>query len=563
MYFVRFRIPSRFVSKLGMAEFRRTLHTSDGSLARRRALKATVWFTGMMERLVEVPSLTRADLERAAIAFFAELAEETDQPRHFDGDHFDEDVDLNIDASRKRAGELSDQLKANVFDQRVQIAAEQIASRAGASFDGLTRSQRLVASQLAARAEKVQMDLLAHLLTHPAAPFEPEDRLFSTENDPQSRSPTPPRPPIERLSGPPLSEVVIRHVHRKKARGLSQSQIDEVTRALVWLQERFGRDREITSIQKRELAKFRDDLARLDVTMRGRGANFEDRLTNNPADQIKSVTALRYWRSVQAFFAWAAAEGFASDDPSSGLLMELRKGEVKRSPEPFSVDEVRRFLETPLYAGYDSPKRLLKPGYSRRRIGQWWAGVLMMHTGLRAGELSQLLPSDFDFAADIPHLRVQEEDAEGAKVKSAKTASSVRDVPLSPILLTLGLRQFVQARAKLRPGERVFREFRLGTRGRVSDGMSKFWSRYLKAFGLWKPGRATHVWRHTVIALLRAHDVAVEDIAAIVGHSGGTVTSRYGGEYPLTRRAKTIQRLDFGFDVLSALGGPFDPKKHG
>jgi integrase len=516
-----------------------------------------------MQRLAEVPTLTRADLERAAVAFFEELSDEIDQPRQFDPERFDQEVVFNVDASRSRAGELADQLKENLFDQKVQTAAHQIASRAGASLHGLPERQRLIASQLAARAEKVQMDLLVHMLEHPAVPFEPEDRLFSAPIDSPAQAPVIMPMSAERPTGPRLSEVVVQHVHRKKARGLSQSQIDEVTRALLWLQERFGRDRDITSIEKRELATFRDDLGRLDVTLRGRGANFEDRLTNNPAEQIKSVTALRYWRSIQAFFAWAAAEGFAGQDPSSGLMMELRKGEVKRSPEPFSTKEIRQFLETPLYAGYESPKRLLKPGHCRRRTGQWWAGVLMMFTGLRAGELSQLLPTDFNFAADVPHLRVQEEDEKGEKVKSAKTASSVRDVPLSPVILALGLRHFVEGRAKLHPNERVFREFRLGTRGRVSDGMSKFWSRYLKAFGLWKPGRATHVWRHTVIALLRANDVSVEDIAALVGHSGGTVTSRYGGEYPLVRRAKTLARLDFGFDVLSALGGPFDGKRHG
>lgn len=560
IYFVRFRIPVRLVARLGMVEFRRTLHTSDAQVARSRALRARVWFEANMQRLAAVPSLTRRDLEEAAQQFFTELASELDQPRDFDPDRVDEEVDLNIDASRRRSAELLDQLRGNNFDGNVRTAAEEIARRAGIEFTTLTERQQLSTLQLAARAQKVQMELFIHLLSDPSRAFEPPDKLFVIPAG-EERMPQSPAAHVEN-EGPALEDVVGSFIRRKIARGLSQSQIDENTRALGWLKERFGAKRAVSSISKRELATFRDDIARLDVTLRGRGAAFQDRLTNNPSDQIKSVTALRYWRTVQALFAWAAAEGFAQDDPSSGLVMELRKGEKKRTPPPFSEVELRRFCKTPLYAGYKSPKHLLEPGACHRRGGRWWAGVLMMFTGLRAGELSQLLPSDFVFTGDIAYLRVREEDENGKKVKSAKTQSSVRDVPLSPILLELGLAQFVASRAKANPKERVFREFRLGTRGRLSDGMTKFWSNYLRKFGLWKEGRSTHVWRHTVIAHLRANGVAEEDIAALVGHSRGTQTAGYGGAYPLHRKRKTIEKLDYGFDVTSALGGPYDPKVH-
>jgi hypothetical protein len=85
---------------------------------------------------------------------------------------------------------------------------------------------------------------------------------------------------------------------------------------------------------------------------------------------------------------------------------------------------------------------------------------------------------------------------------------------------------------------------------------------YLTKFGLWKPGRATHVMRHTIIARLRALEVAEEDISAFVGHSGKTMTSRYGGAYPLARKAKTSALLNYGFDLVDAVGGPYDSTQH-
>ena len=66
-----------------------------------------------------------------------------------------------------------------------------------------------------------------------------------------------------------------------------------------------------------------------------------------------------------------------------------------------------------------------------------------------------------------------------------------------------------------------------------------------------------------MIAQLRAKDVAQEDVAALVGHEQGSVTGGYGGQYPLIRKLKTVQKLEYSIDVLSALGGPYKKEIHG
>jgi len=96
----------------------------------------------------------------------------------------------------------------------------------------------------------------------------------------------------------------------------------------------------------------------------------------------------------------------------------------------------------------------------------------------------------------------------------------------------------------------------------MSTGMTKFWSRYLHAFDLFLPGRATHVHRHTLTASLRAAKVSDEDIGAILGHSGRSVTAGYGGDQGLERKLDTLAKLDHGFDLVAALGGPYDAKLH-
>ncbi|RYG86848.1 MAG: hypothetical protein EON58_21270 [Alphaproteobacteria bacterium] len=240
-----------------------------------------------------------------------------------------------------------------------------------------------------------------------------------------------------------------------------------------------------------------------------------------------------------------------------------------KSPEPFTTAELEKLLSTPLYSGYLSPKRVNKPGSCLVRSGHWWSGVLFMHTGLRAGELSQLEPSDFVFDGPVPYLRVREE-SEGAGIKSVKNQASIRDVPLHPNLLTLGLEAFVDARRKKRPAERIFHEFRLGTNGRKSEGATKFWGVFLRVNGLWREGRATHVWRHTVVAGLRGNGVAVEDVAALVGHTGSVgdlalfgQTIKYGGAYSLERKRDALLKLDYSLPLVQLLGGAYDAKLHG
>lgn len=229
---------------------------------------------------------------------------------------------------------------------------------------------------------------------------------------------------------------------------------------------------------------------------------------------------------------------------------------------PFEKVELERLFGSPLYAGYKGPKRLHTPGPCQLRLGHWWSGTLALYTGMRAGELCQLNPTDFNFEGDIPFLRVTDLDADGKRTKKTKNASSVREIPIHPVLVELGLPQFVAAREKAHGTERVFLEFRLGSNGRSSEGMTAFWGAYLRRSGIWEPGRSTHMFRHTVADRLRANGATDEDIGAILGHSGRTITARYGGGQPLTRKAETLKRLDYGFDVVAALGGPYDKKRH-
>ena len=508
-----------------------------------------------MDQLRAMPTPTRAALEDAARKHFARLNADLDRPRPLDPVHRDQEIAVAVEASQARVRDLEDQLRQNVFDRAVQIAAAVLAELSGSDIQGFTERQSVVAGQLAARAEREQHRRLIHLLLTPAEPFTgdalfgvPPDRRTAPDAAPLATLPRPSLKPNEALK--PLSEFYLR---KKLLKGIGPSQHTELTRALGWMCEALGGDRDIHDVPKDILRDLRDALCRLDATLGSVGAPFEDRLTNVRENQIKSVTAKRYWTSIQAFFAWAVDEGYIDDSPASGLRVEARKDEVTRTPRPFTPEEVKRLLGTPLYAGCQSPKRVFAPGTCLSKQDHWWSGVLALYTGMRAGELSQLEPSNFHFDAEAPFVAITTVDESGNATKKAKTRSSVRDIPLHPVLVELGLRAFVELRAKRYPGKRTFFGFRLGSTGRTSEGMTAFWGRYLRAMGLWEEGRATHMFRHTVADRLRASGVTDEDIGAILGHGGRTITAGYGGVQPLARKSGTIAMIDYGFDVVALL----------
>jgi len=552
VYWVRFRVPADLSRALECTEIRRSLGVKDLAAARRRCLAATLWFQSTLDTLRRMPSPTRADLEEAARTFFERLTEEVGLERL--GVLDDAEVDRLLRTSDERIVELDRQLRANEFDHWVRKAAASMCGDAGVDMSEAGEDRRILARSLAARAERAKLASLVHRLTTPGVTFAPEDALFA------GAAPTSFQRPTVR-SGPSIKVAAEEYEKRIRNRNVGTSHITETVRVLKWLMEMHGADTPLSAITTDDLRTFRDDIDQLAV-LRGRDIPFAQRRAKSSDDRIKSATAIKYWGSLRGFFAWAVDERRIPENPLGSLKIDRRKGEERASPEAFSSEELRQLFGTPLYAGYLARKRVNEPGSIRIRNGKWWSMVLLLYTGMRAGEAAQLLPLDFKFDDAVPHIKVRETDDHGVRVKTLKTKASIRDVPIHPHLMELGLQQFVERRAKAYPSRQVFWDFRPGADGRKSDGLTKFWGAYLRKHDLWKHGRATHVGRHTLAAFLRQALVSDDDIGAIIGHAARTMTSTYGGAYPLNRKAASLAKLDFGFDTVAVLGGAFHAQQH-
>lgn len=547
IYFVRFRLPVRLAKTLGVTHLQRSLHTAQLQVAKRRAALGRVWFDVLCSALMSSRAPTRQNLEDAARRYFDALRLES-SPRNVPWQHWESFEAEQTEQTHQRLSEIADQLRQNSFDGVIQERATELVSHGDFDPADSAGSSWNAVLALAARVERQRLLHDLHRILTPEAGFTADDPLFdgygpdsptalqSGKREKLSQQPLQllQLEEIDTLRGrtePLLAEAITEYLNKRSARGLSASAITEAKRALDWLDQLFPEAR-LADLQKEHLRSFRDAIQRLDRRLQGRSASFADRQTNDRQHQLTLATQKKYWAAVKAFFAWCEVEKDLVHNPASGLKLEPRKGEVARTPAPFSDAELTKFFSTPLYTGYASHKRLHDAGTSKVRNAQWWAGVLPLFTGLRAGELTQLLPADFEFGEGMSLIHVRIENGDGGLTKSTKNASSIRTIPIAQTLLTLGLREFVERRSKAYPKQRIFREFRLGINGRTSDGMTKFWGAYLRKYDLWKPGRATHVARHTFADRLRAAGVSDADIGALLGHATSSQTAAYG-TYPL------------------------------
>jgi len=513
----------------------------------------------MTEQLERMASLDRNTLEEAANAYFAKLLREADQPRELPAENFEVELAFQIEQTQLELGFQEARLKSHDYSSGDRIAARTMLKPVGVDFDKLDPDAEVAALSHAVLAARQQMMFLLHSLRSPASRFVPDDDLFlaSQAGDVSAAPMSPARLVRPDLTLESTASAYNAYLLRTERQGSTR---DETARVLRWLQEEIDPNTPVSAITHDQMRDFRDCLLGLGAGAQGKKLPFRQRLALPGQDLLRFVTRQRYWRFTAKFFGWLQAE-YRIANPSKDLLFEGGRNELRQSPEPFSTGELKGFLRTPLFLGYRSQNRMLAEGDCLIRNGFWWSAAIMLFSGARAGDIAQLLPGDFRFDEAVPHFVIQPGRLPEGVPKRSKFGPRTHKIPLHAALLELGIREFVQGRAKRHPGKRLLFEISLG-KNRMSDGMTKFWSKYLHAFGLFKPGRATHVHRHTLAARLRAAGVFNEDIGAVLGHSDGSQTEDYGGDQGLERKLATLEKLDHGFDVVGALGGKYDPKKH-
>lgn len=208
---------------------------------------------------------------------------------------------------------------------------------------------------------------------------------------------------------------------------------------------------------------------------------------------------------------------------------------VATDRDEWSPHELVKLFDDPLFTVYNIPSASMAG-----RDAAYWLPLLGLFTGARISELAQLGINDVLLTQEAGWVLSIHEDEEGHSVKNA---GAVRQVPIHPELVRLGLIDYWQTvkdlgATRLWPAV-VFTDLN-GAGGKVSQWFGKF--KADKGFG---PDRVFHSFRHTLQTRLLALGVPESHADTLAGRAGKSVSRRSYTHLKPADVRPSLERLQF------------------
>lgn len=267
-----------------------------------------------------------------------------------------------------------------------------------------------------------------------------------------------------------------------------------------------------------------------------------------------------YVAKVGEMFAWAARKGFMATNPAVGAVERKKKTTREQDARhEFSHENLCLIFSAPWFVT-GKGERSASGKFWRFQPYHYWLPLLGLFTGGRLNELAQLHLSDIQrTTAGVWFVNFSASAVNADEpAKRLKTVNSIRQVPLHPELVRLGLPKYTQALVSA-GYDRLFPELRFD---RVKG--------YGKAAGQWfdekflgnrleipRDGMQTfHSFRHNFISALTRLDPPLGEfvINQLSGHERGETMSanRYTKDQSPDILEGYITRLSFNIPVIES-----------
>jgi hypothetical protein len=235
--------------------------------------------------------------------------------------------------------------------------------------------------------------------------------------------------------------------------------------------------------------------------------------------------------------------------PKVGLPKLGKKQAMEKNRLPFTAEHLIALFSSPMYAGHKSEVQRSEPGTMLLRDGKFWIPLVGLFSGMRLGEIVQLLNNDVEQVSGIWCFKVQWDGENGTK--QVKTVSSLRTVPIHPTLLELGFLEFVKGRKKAGAEARVFSDVEAGADGYFSSLFSKWFSRYMTSIGIKTSKTSFHSLRHNFRDACRNADIPTSLSALLMGHSddgANPIHDEYGTGETSAKLHQAIRKIEYSID---------------
>jgi integrase len=449
------------------------------------------------------------------------------------------DIDFEVASLREWAAKWKAQLKQQSFGEMVRLEARELLAQ-----DKPDPEQLQTACNGVLRADIENARILAAMLSGEYESTAPRDPLFLGMK-PTGLRPLPGDAAPEPVKVHTLASLSDQFYAAKVTHDWVPKTAVDVKRVLELAKAVIG-PKEIKSVSIEDVRAVRDALAKLPPNFTKLTANkgvtiLEAIAANSSGTTLSLKTQDKYLTMFKQLLIWAANEGYIDKAPGANVKVAgVGKTNPAEQRNPYSREELKAIFTSPIFTGHQ-PGRWHLPGTTIDRDGKFWVPLIALYSGMRLGEIVQLLASDLKEEQGILFF-----DVTKGEDKKLKTASSKRRVPIHPILIQLGLLKVKEA---AKAHARMFPEIQCGKDGYYSHNFSKWWGRYSKQIGFKASKTAFHSFRHNFTDALRAAEIPEYASKSLVGHVDKSVHAQYGSGAPLAVLKSSVDKVSYGVDV--------------
>lgn len=553
VFYFRMAVPRELVSRMQRSEVKVSLKTDDPLIATVRSRLLSNAFDVLFKGLMEMPQFPIEMINEHIRDYFqACLNKSLEHAQLLPTDPLG-DIEKEVDYLRDSVAQMRLQLAAQTFGHSVVQDATSLLQQSspGTGFPDPEALQYACSTVLRAQIENFR--ILAAQLSGRYEETAPRDPLFAgmAANG---------LPPLrgETVSVDPkiitLKSVGELYCAFKGKHDWVNKTASDVRRILALAEEMIGADKPIRSVDTDDVKKVRDLIGKLPpnyVKYKKNGTMSAqaviDQSASGPTLSVK--TQDKYFTLFKAFLRWASNEGYLDKEPGQNIKVAgVAKLTSFDKRLPYSVAQLKAIFASPLYTGHKSESVRHHPGTLVIRDGKFWVPMIALYSGMRMGEIVQLLASDLKQQDGIWYFDVTKTEGDGKKIK---TESSIRRVPVHHVLIEVGL---LDAKAKAKPSDRLFPDIEPGADGYFSHNFSKWWGRYSRQVGFWAKKTAFHSFRHNFKDAGLNAKMPEFAMRALMGHADKSVHASYGSGPSLKVLKEEIDKVDYPVGLHASIG---------
>lgn len=535
VFYYRMAVPKHLTARVGRAEVTASLRTRDPLRAKLLCRNLSNAMDQLFEGLLRMNDLSQAEIEERIRGYFhACLIKGQELAFDLPSDPL-VDVDAEVEGLREGIVRLKEQAKHAHFSKDVTAEATSLLYPDQEVASVLDRDALRRAEIMVIRAQIEHHRILIAKLTGDYASTAPVDPLFLG----MCFDGLPPLPgEIAQIDQDKLTfeKLFERYIAFKTPSWAAKTR-QSVERALRHAMQVIGPDRPVKLIANTDIVRFRDALGRLPpnfskmtqfngLTLSEIASKNDSGLALSPKSQKKDLDFLH------AFLSWATEEGYLEKQPGAKIKVGAKKkGPKGKDRLPYSTKQLTLIFSSPIYNGCKSESRRSTSGQAIIKDGKYWIPLIAVYSGLRLGEIVQLLCKDIRKQDGITYFDITKDDYDEGDDKQIKTQSSYRSVPVHKRLIELS---FLDHVSQAPSAGRIFADIEQGQDGYYSHNFSKFWGRYVRQIGVFEAKTAFHSFRHNFKDALTNAGVSEVISKALMGHSDGSVHSGYGSGPSLT-----------------------------